>query len=296
MIAAEHPDKSNRFKNKKPHSHRMQAGVLAVALLCGIGAVGGIAGTNAFFTDKAEISSSANAGTMSMEVIDLSDIGNNLGTLNADGSVTGAIKNPGYQGVDAGGGGVHMVPKPPVMRSNLTKQIINPGDSGVLGYQIVNTGEKSFDTAKVVRVAVRLTSGNKLDDTADKDVYTIDGLGTPYVKVTHMAAGSSQGDSLDLIYVTTDTEVLSGSKEADGKGTSAVYAYNTMFDRMAKNKFQGAVIWISTTVYAKQHRNSADSELSIDPNTGAPIATGDWENIMQFESTTEVGGGRILSV
>lgn len=39
------------------------------------------------------------------------------------------------------------------------------------------------------------------------------------------------------------------------------------------------------------HRNSADSELSIDPNTGAPIATGDWENIMQFESTTEVRGG-----
>lgn len=287
MIAAEHPDKSNRFKNKKPHSHRMQAGVLAVALLCGIGAVGGIAGTNAFFTDKAEISSSANAGTMSMEVIDLSDIGNNLGTLNADGSVTGAIKNPGYQGVDAGGGGVHMVPKPPVMRSNLTKQIINPGDSGVLGYQIVNTGEKSFDTAKVVRVAVRLTSGNKLDDTADKDVYTIDGLGAPHVEVVQ----SPGGDVLVLTYAATDTEVLSGSKEADGKGTSAVYAYNTMFDRMAKNKFQSATIGISTIVFAKQHRNSADSALSIDPNTEDLIATGDWKSIEQFESTAEVGGG-----
>ena len=260
---------------------------MAVALLCGIGAVGGIAGTNAFFTDKAEISSSANAGTMSMEVNDLSDIGNNLGTLNADGSVTGAIKNPGYQGVDAGGGGVHMVPKPPVMRSNLTKQIINPGDSGVLGYQIVNTGEKSFDTAKVVRVAVRLTSGNKLDDTADKDVYTIDGLGAPHVEVVQ----SPGGDVLVLTYAATDTEVLSGSKEADGKGTSAVYAYNTMFDRMAKNKFQSATIGISTIVFAKQHRNSADSALSIDPNTEDLIATGDWKSIEQFESTAEVGGG-----
>lgn len=295
MIAAEHQDKSNRFKNKKPHSHRMQAGVLAVALLCGIGAVGGIAGTNAFFTDKAEINSSANAGTMSMEVIDLSDIGNNLGTLNADGSVTGAIKKPGYQGVDVGGGGVHHAHKSPVMRISCqgceheheARKIINPGDSGVLGYQIVNTGEKSFDTAKVVQVVVQLKPGSKLNDATDRDAYTIDGLGAPHVEVVQ----SPGGDVLVLTYAVADTEVLSGSKEADGKGTSAVYAYNTMFDRMAKNKFQSATIGISTIVFAKQHRNSADSALSIDPNTEDLIATGDWKSIEQFESTAEVGGG-----
>ena len=41
-------------ENKKKSSG-MRKGVLAVALLCGIGAVGGIAGTSAFFTDKSQI-------------------------------------------------------------------------------------------------------------------------------------------------------------------------------------------------------------------------------------------------
>lgn len=270
-------------ENKKKSSG-MRKGVLAVALLCGIGAVGGIAGTSAFFTDKSQINSTVNVGTMNMKVTDMSDLDGDYGTHNADGSTTGAIKTAGYQGTD------FTLPAA-TDAANPSTGIINPGDDGIYAYKIENTGEKSFDTAKVVCVAVQLTSGNKLDGTADKDVYTIDGLGAPYVQVTHMATGSSQGDRLDLIYVSADTEVLSGSKEADGKGTSAVYAYNTMFDRMAKNKFQGAFINIYTTVFAKQHRNSADSALSIDPSTGELIATGDWKNIESFESTTEVGGG-----
>lgn len=259
-------------ENKKKSSG-MRKGVLAVALLCGIGAVGGIAGTSAFFTDKAEINKSVNVGTMNMKVTDLSDLDGDYGTHKGDGSTVGAITTADYQGTEFQLPTATDAAKP-------STGIINPGDDGIFAYKIENTGEKSFDTAKVVTVTVTLKdSSAKVDAAADKDAYTIEGLGTPYV--------SANGNVLTLKYAANDSEILSGSAENDGKGTSAAYAYNTAFSRAVKNKFQDADIKINTTVYAKQHRNSIDSALSVDTATGDLKGTGDWAQIGSFETVVD---------
>ena len=283
MTAAEHQDKSNRFKNKKPHFHRMQAGILTVALLCGIGAVSGIAGTSAFFTDKATVESSANVGTMNMKVTDLSDLDGDYGTHKTDGSTAGAITPPGDQGSD------FTLPVATDAASP-SKGIINPGDDGIYAYKIENTGEKSFDTAKVVTVTVTLKDSNaKVDATADKDAYTIEGLGTPVVSAT--------GNVLTLTYAATDSEILSGSVEKDnGDKTSVAYAYNTAFSRTVKNKFQNADIKINTTVYAKQHRNSIASELNVADDGSAVIGTGDWTSIGHFETVLDAAKTGVVEI
>ena len=274
MVAAEHQNKPNRFDNKKPHYNRTQVGVLVVALLCGIGAVGGIAGTSAFLTDKAEIEKSANVGTMNMTVTDMSDLDGDYGTHKTDGSTAGAITTPGYQG------GEFQLPTATDAAKPSTG-IINPGDDGIFAYKIENTGEKSFDTAKVVTVTVTLKdSSAKVDAAADKDAYTIEGLGTPGVSAT--------GNVLTLTYATTDSEILSGSVEKDGNGTSAVYAYNTAFSRAVKNKFQNADIKINTAVYAKQHRNFIASNLKVADDGHTVTGTGDWTNIKTFETVIDV--------
>ena len=261
-------------ENKKKSSG-MRKGVLAVALLCGIGAVGGIAGTSAFFTDKAEIEKSTNVGTMNMKVTDLSDLDGDYGTHKGDGSTVGAITTAGYQGTEAA------LPTAPADAANPSTGIINPGDDGIFAYKIENTGEKSFDTAKVVTVTVTLKdSSAKVDAAADKDAYTIEGLGTPGVSAT--------GNVLTLTYATTDSEILSGSVEKDGNGTSAVYAYNTAFSRAVKNKFQNADIKINTAVYAKQHRNFIASNLKVADDGHTVTGTGDWTNIKTFETVIDV--------
>lgn len=261
--------------NTNKSSNRMRKGVLAVALLCGIGAVGGVVGTGAFFTDKATVDRTVNVGTMNMKVADLSDLDGDYGTHNADGSTTGAIKTTGYQGASFTLPAATDKAKP-------STGIINPGDDGIYAYKIENTGEKSFDTAKVVTVTVTLKDANAtMTADADGSAYTIEGLGTPIVAVDK--------NVMTLTYKASDAEILSGSAEADGKGTSAVYAYNTAFARNVKNKFQDADIKIDTVVYAKQHRNSIASELKVNED-GTVTATGDWENIAEFESVADHAG------
>lgn len=248
--------------NTNKSSNRMRKGVLAVALLCGIGAVGGVVGTGAFFTDKATADSTVNVGTMNMKVADLSDLDGNYATL----------QKVGYQGAD------YTLPDA-LDKDNPSTGIINPGDTGIYAYKIENTGEKSFDTAKVTRVTIKLKDASATMDAAgDNGSYTIDGLGTakPVVK----------GNTMVLTYAANDSKVLSGSKENDGDGTSAAYAYNTVFSRGVKNKFQGATITIHTDVYAKQHRNSIDSELKI-ADDGTVNGTGDWTEIGSFEQVVD---------
>ena len=260
--------------NTNKSSNRMRKGVLAVALLCGIGAVGGVVGTGAFFTDKAGISKTVNVGTMNMKLTDLSDLDGDYGTHDkTTGATTGAITKAGYQGT------TFTLPTATDAASPSTG-IINPGDDGIYAYSIENTGEKSFDTAKVTTVTVVLKDASAtVSATDDKDAYTIEGLGTPYI--------SASGNVLTLKYASNDSEVLSGSVEADGKGTSAVYAYNTAFNRLVKNKFQDANVAITTDVYAKQHRNSIDSALSVDTATGDLKGTGDWAQIGSFETVVD---------
>lgn len=259
--------------SRKNKARCARAGIIAVALLCGVPAAHDVIGTGAFFTDKATVEKSVNVGTMKMKVTDNSLLDPDFGTHNADGTTTGAIKTPGYQGTMT-----DFVIPTATDAAKPSTGIINPGDDGLYAYTIENTGEKSFDTAKVVKVIITLKDATaKADAAADKDAYVIEGFDAPYVE--------AKDNVLTLTYAATDSKVLNGSVENDGgDGTSAAFAYNTAFNRNVKNKFQDADIKIVTNVYAKQHRNSVASTLSIDTKTGNITGTGDWTDIANFET------------
>lgn len=264
-------------RNKKVSKRKVAAGVAAVAVAAAIG----IGGASAFFTDQASISKKQNVGTMNMKLTDLSDLDGQHGTFDsATGKTTGAVATEGYQGTD-------YTVLAATDAANPSTGIINPGDDGIYAYKIENTAEKSFDTAKVTKVTVKIKGTDPAGNAAtitkadDAGAYTISGLGTPYVKQV-------DDQTLELTYASNDTEVLSGSVEKDGKGTSAAYAYNTVFARdQLKNKFQDADVKIDTTVYAKQHRNGMDSKLSVNAETGALEGTGDWAEVGSFETVLD---------
>lgn len=254
-----------------------------IAILCcalGAAGYGGAAGVSAVFTDHESISKATNVGTMNMKLTDLSDLDGQYGTVNtSSGATTGAVTTSGYQGLD--------YTRPAAKdAANPSTGVINPGDDGIYAYKIENTAEKSFDTAKVTKVTVTIKSKDPAGKTAqlaladDKNAYVIEGLGTPYVKLVN-------DQTMELTYASNDTEVLSGSLENDGKGKSAAYAYNTAFARNSKNKFQDCDVKIDTTVYAKQHRNSITSALSVNTSTGAIQGTGDWAQIGTFETVLD---------
>lgn len=266
---------------KRNEMIRKAVPVAMAAAMC----MGGMLGASAFFTDHASTDKEINAGTLNMSLTDLSDLDSQFGTIDENGDIVTAIKieDEGYQGTD------YTLPAAEDAL-NQSPGIINPGDNGIYAYKISNTAEKSFDTAKVTKVTVTLGANAKTEDgktaatltTADLQAYTIPGLGTPYTSV------AADGKSMTLIYASNDSEVLSGSKEEDGKGTTAAYAYNTKFARDLKNKFQDVDVRIDTTVYAKQHRNSvAGSTLSIDTaatsEKDAVQGTYDWSNVGSFE-------------
>lgn len=256
------------------------AGIAALCLALGAAGYGGAAGVSAVFTDHKTINQATNVGTMNMKLTDLSDLDGQYGTVNTStGVTTGAVTTGGYQGLT--------YTRPTAKdASNPSKGVINPGDDGIYAYQISNTAEKSFDTAKVTTVTVKIKNTDPAGQPAaltlasDKNAYVIEGLGTPYAKLV-------DNQTIQLTYASNDTEVLSGSLEKDGKGNTAAYAYNTAFARNSKNKFQDCDVTIDTTVYAKQHRNSIDSKLSVDTSTGKIEGTGDWAQIGSFETVLD---------
>lgn len=263
----------------KKNNKKKRAAVLLIAGLIGAGGIAGLVGTSAFFTDQASISKEQNVGTMNMKLTDLSDLDGQYGTFDsATGKTTGVVTD-GYQGTD------YTLPEAKDA-ANPSTGIINPGDDGIYAYKIENTAEKSFDTAKVTKVTVKIKATDPAGNAAtitkadDAGAYTIPGLGTPYVKQV-------DDQTLELTYASNDTEILSGSVENDGKGTSAAYAYNADFARDLKNKFQDADVKIDTTVYAKQHRNAVDSKLSVNAETGALEGTGDWAEVGSFETVLD---------
>lgn len=293
--------------SRKNKVRRARAGIIAVALLCGIPAAHDVIGTGAFFTDKASIDANTNVGTMDMQVYNLSDLDGNYGTIDAaTGKTTGAIEHEGYQGPDFS-----------LTRAtdadNPSTGIINPGDSGIYAFKIVNAGEKSFDTCAVTTVEMTYASheqpggGNASAKVIRRVGYS--GGGDPFgsredeITIWPWESGMEPGkyitglsgkywvDHMHLAHLAKSVilfepvqgPTLSGSLEKDGETTSAAFAYNAVLSREAPNAEQGAQYKVTTIIYAKQHRNSAESTIDYDEN-GNLTGTGDWAQIAEFET------------
>lgn len=272
-------DKNKKYVVKKRDGKKQ----LLVLAMAGVLGCGGILGASAFFTDQGTTTATATVGTFNMKVTDMSDLDGQYSDW-ATGTQVKKLTTEGKQATD------FTLPEA-YDKANPSTGIINPGDTGIYAYKIENTAEKSMDTAKTVKVTVALKAGSDdtISKTDDANVYTIAGLGTPAVV---MGADSK---SMTLYYAMADTDVLDGSIEKDSGvtdgQTSMIYAYNADFNRLAKNKFQGMKVTIGTTVYAKQHRNSLNSTLNVNPDaTGddnAFTGTGDWSAIDSFEHVVD---------
>ena len=269
---------------------------LLVLAMAGVLGCGGILGASAFFTDHETTQATATVGTFNMQVTDMSDLDGQYSSWSADGVQTKVLTAAGAQADDVRGAETvvdadHKKYANAKDFDNPSTGIINPGDTGIYQYKIANIAEKSMDTAKTVKVTLTLAADAKMptsatdptlidakfDKATDADAYTIDGLGTP------VAVVSEDGKTMTLSYAQADTEVLSGSKEADGAANNVIYAYNADFNRLCGNKYQGLGVKIDTTVYAKQHRNGINSTLTV-KNDGSIAGTGDWAEIANFET------------
>lgn len=267
---------------------------LLVLAMAGVLGCGSVLGASAFFTDQASSQANAKVGTFNMAVTDMSDLDGNYrdwATLTAqtgeqgyaaDAQVgTKVMAENGKKAADFTKGAA-------TDAANPSTGIINPGDTGIYAYKVENTAEKSMDTAKTVKVTVKLADGvtETLDKAKDANAYTIEGLGDPVVLV------SDDGKTMDLYYAQADTDILDGSIEKDSgvaEGQSALtYAYNADFNRLCNNKFQGMDVTIKTTVYAKQHRNSLNSTLAVNKaatnEADVFTGTGDWAEIANFKT------------
>lgn len=242
------------------------------ASLTGCLAVGGIIGASAFFTDKAQTSDSANAGTMNMVFSDYSDLDGNYRKWTSPSASDKVLTATGLQTAKIEKTSAFDAAAPSL-------NIINPGDTGLLQFALKSDREKSFDIAVevVVKSSVPLTDG--------ADEYTVEGLGTPV----------KSEDKMTLTYRTV-LGTFDGTVEKDG-GQAAdeehIYAYNVDFSRLAGNKFTDANFTINLNAYAKQHRNSIGGEFKTDVanedgtyNTQL-VATGDWASIGGYEITLE---------
>ena len=151
----------------------------------------------------------------------------------------------------------------------------------------------------------------------DYNAYTIEGMGAPIVEFGHsddaktfevVDAENAGGKTINAMRLTyfTELDTLKGSQEnteaTDGKNAEVTYAFETKFNRLAQNKFQGALIDIKTDFYALQNRKTAGTWYSViestdkfettdevdeTKNTLKP-ATGDWQQIGYFEKVINV--------
>lgn len=171
--------------------------------------------------------------------------------------------------------------------------------------------------AEAGTVSMAYPDGTTISETmkykmADYDAYTIEGMGAPIVKFGYSADGKTftktvpEGQTANAMQLTyyTELDTLKGSQEnteaTDGKNAEVTYAFETKFNRLAQNKFQGAAIDIKTDFYALQNRKTAgtwysvkaatpqakDETHSADTNAADNTlveATGDWTQIGTFE-------------
>lgn len=225
---------------------------VAVLGLVGALGVGSALGVSAFFTDKADVSSQAVAGTIDMDLVNYSDLDGNYRTWTDGSTSTSVLAKEGLQDAKFEGTAADA--------ANPSTGIVNPGDSGVLQFSLKNTGSKSIDTAAIVTV----TSDVPFTEAAPE--YSIPALGTPAISDDKMTL--TYGTAQDPIVL----DVINGSVETEDAGLSVndehYYAYNVDFARTAANAFMDANFTVKVDTYAKQHRNTF---------------TADWAQIGSFE-------------
>ena len=147
---------------------------------------------------------------------------------------------------------------------------------------------------------------------ADYDAYTIEGMGAPIVAFGYSEDGKTftetipdgkTANAMQLTYY-TELDTLQGSQEnteaTDGKNAEVTYAFETKFNRLSQNKFQGAQIDIKTGFYALENRQTAGTWYSVTAATPQAKdethsadskafdnklveATGDWAQYASFE-------------
>lgn len=217
---------------------------VAVLGLVGALGVGSAIGVSAFFTDKADITSEASAGNINMGLQNYSDLDGNYRTW-ADGSnSTSLLAKDGLQDAKFEAAAADA--------ANPSTGLINPGDTGVLQFSLANTGSKSIDTAAIVTVT------SSVAFTKDALEYSIPALGTPVVSE----------DGKTLTYGTAANpiklDVINGTVETEDGGLTAndehYYAYNVDFARGSANAFMDADYSVKVDAYAKQHRNTFDTD------------------------------------
>ena len=235
--------------------------------LCAVALLGGAA---AFFSAGHRAQERTAAGTADLVLNDLSDLAGNYRAFSEDGGRMRSFSD-GLQ--------EEAVEKE---RAYERSGIINPGDLGLLQWQVKNRGEKSMDLAALVRVesAVPMTTG--------REEYVLTGLGEAE------RIPDENGKTAALVYC-VPLGILDGSveTEAGSLGREAVFACGTDFSRDAGNAFSGMGFVVRTRIFAKQHRNTFGS---IGVSDGKVFLSGDWRGIESFEQVIGENAPRPFSV
>ena len=242
----------------KAGSKKKKAAVAALVGVLAVAGIGGAVGTGAFFTDRAEVDGTANVGTLDMKLTDLSDLDSNYRTwttrlassskLEKNGQQSDSFTLPTTADADAGQAD--------------SKDIVNPGDTGILAFRVDNIAEKSMDTAAIVTVEVELPKGaydeTKRDGTTKIIEYNKDGsaLGTTSavegatatldvenakLAVDSIPSGGTQKDLALLADTTTDQgKADAGAYTIEGLGTPVVY--QGRFERDARGEYTDKLI------------------------------------------------------
>lgn len=140
--------------------------------------------------------------------------------------------------------------------------ILNPGDSNPVEFTITNTGSKSAD----IRAVVTIDSSVAMTDGAYE--YTLGNAGVAPV---------ASNENKTLTY-TIDLDTLQGSKETeatDGVAGPKDYAYTLDFAKAAGNKFQDSDVEVTIEIYAKQHRNTTESDWTLEAIIADDLTTAD---------------------
>lgn len=336
---------------------------LLVLAMAGVLGCGGVLGASAFFTDQAHTDAIAKVGGLNMTVQDLSDLDGDYSKWDinqVDGTITeklsvidtaiGATEDKPvvdttdrFAGNHTGRSVTTAIEK--TAADQTSTGIINPGDSGLLQFNVKNVDSKSFRIGVRSTVIVKLAADAKEPDgktaatlsgdhqkgksagtvsmaypdgttisktlqysVSDYNAYTIEGMGAPLVKFGYSEDGKTftetvpdgkTANAMQLTYY-TELDTLKGSQEkeaaVDGTKDDVTYAFETKFDRLAQNKFQGAQIDIKTDFYALQNRKTAGTWYSVNEVTDGTTpegenatkntlkgATGDWVPVDYFE-------------
>lgn len=145
---------------------------------------------------------------------------------------------------------------------------LNPGDKIDMDYTIHNDGNKSVDVRE--RIIVKSSVAMDTENQAEFEVYAAsdveqdaNGAYIPKTDATPIAIDADRVVSADDTSITYELAEYTlngtgtGAETEDGiTETSKDSSYVLVFDRDAKNAFQGATVDVELVAEAKQHRNT----------------------------------------